>query len=118
MYKLVYKKEIDKDSVKILDEIFVKNNEDKCILVGPKKIFELNQSMKVKKNSDEYTIILVELEEVNDYSYMFLNCEIKEFCLLGGDDKKENIEQNKIENNKENKALDLSKSNNSFYDIN
>ena len=49
MYKLVYKKEIDKDSVKILDEIFVKNNEDKCILVGQKKIFELNQSMKVKK---------------------------------------------------------------------
>ena len=74
--------------------------------------------MKVKKNSDEYTIILVELEEVNNYSYMFSNFEIKEFCLLGGDDKKENIEQNKIENNKENKALDLSKSNNSFYDIN
>ena len=59
IYKLLYKKERDKNTVKILDEIFVKNNEDKCILLGQNRIFELTQSMKVSNNSEEYTIILV-----------------------------------------------------------
>ena len=89
-YKLSYKNESNKGRIKILGKIFVDNNKDKsvimynCILLPLKEYLPIKNIQKnEKKNDNNIELLLLELENIPDKSYMFYECtSLKEFNIL------------------------------------
>ena len=79
--KMIYKIS-DEDKIKIFGEEFVGNNGNKCLIIYRDKIFPLQTYFLIKdidkedKDNKKFEIILLELEEISDISYMFFNCKL------------------------------------------
>ena len=65
-------------SIKLFDEIFIKNNKDKLFLLINNKVFNLCEDYQINENikEEKLTIKLIEKEFLTDLSYMFQNCEL------------------------------------------
>ena len=69
---------IDKNKIRIFGENFVKNNRDKSKIIIKEKEYDLNEYFNISdylKNKLSYlTIILKDINDIRDMSYMFSNC--------------------------------------------
>ena len=79
--KMIYKIS-DEDKIKIFGEKFVGNNGNKCLILYKDKIFPLQSYFLIKdidkedKDNKKFKILLLELEEISDISYMFHNSKL------------------------------------------
>ena len=79
--KLKYKIN-NKDKINIFGKEFVENNENKCLIIYKDKIIHLQTYFLIEdinkedKENKKFEILLLELEDITDRSYMFLNCEL------------------------------------------
>ena len=80
IFKLIYK--IDNENkIKIFGDEFVGNNENKCSIIYKDNIiplrsnFLINDINKEDKENKKFEILLLELENISDRSYMFYNCK-------------------------------------------
>ena len=84
--KIVYKIEPKEEKLKIFGSNFVEHNRNKCIVIYKNKKFTLNEYFFIpneftKENTIE--LILIELEDISDKSYMFHECDkLEEFISL------------------------------------
>ena len=87
-YKLVYQINPDQTEVKLFGEDFVKNNQNKYIIIYNNRIFAFQEyfslkKIQIRKEINILKIILIQLEDVYNRSYMFHNCDsLLEFSLL------------------------------------
>ena len=93
--QIIYKNQIIKGKISIFGENFVKNNKDKCFIIYKNKIFPLTEYFhfnNIEKEDTKLEIILIELQEINDRSYMFDSCYyLEEFPLLRDESEKKAI---------------------------
>ena len=82
MLKMVYKIETNQVKIKILGEQFVKNNENKGIILYKDKIYKFQEYFLIKDINKEDIIenknlelLLGELDDIIDRSYMFEKCD-------------------------------------------
>ena len=100
--KLVYKIDKNIDEVKIVGEEFVGNNINKCSIIYKDKIIPFqsyilfDDIVKEDKENGKFEIILLELENISDRSYMFENFEsLVEVSIINGDIKNNSIKERK-----------------------
>ena len=80
IFKLIYKIN-NEDKIKIFGDEFVGNNENKFSIIYKDNIFPLrtyfliNDINKEDKENKKFEILLLELEDILDRSYMFEDCE-------------------------------------------
>ena len=101
--KLIYKIN-NEDKINIFGEEFVGNNGNKCSIIYIDKIIPLQSYFLIKdineedKKNKKFEILLSELEEISDRSYMFYNCEsLVEFSnfVINNNEIKDNIKEGK-----------------------
>ena len=102
--KLIYKIG-DEDTIKIFGEQFVSNNKNKCSIIYKDKIMPLQSYFLFKdinkedKENKKIEILLLELEDISDRSYMFYHCKsLVEFCHF--DHIKNEMKDNRMEKEK------------------
>ena len=78
--KLIYKFD-NEDKIKLFGEKFVENNEKKCSIIYKDNIIPFQSYFLIEdihnedKNNKKFEILLLELEDILDKSYMFHDCE-------------------------------------------
>ena len=70
---IIYKNNNKK--VKIFDELFIKCNKDKCYILIDDKMNEICSEYEFNKKEENIIIKLIEYDNIEDMSYMFLNCK-------------------------------------------
>ena len=94
--RIIYKINRKEYQIKIFGSPFVKNNKDKCLILYKYKTFHLMESFltyDIDKEDVELEIILIELKDIVNRSFMFADCNnLKEFFLFEGG--KINLENN------------------------
>ena len=89
--KLIYKLNKKHKKIRIFGSLFLYNNKNKCIIIYNDKIYPLQEYFDVKdiENVDnKIEILLIELENITDKSYMFQSCD--SLLELSLSNKKEN----------------------------
>ena len=80
IFRLIYKIKKKEQKIKIFDKHFIQHNKDKCILLYNEKVypikelFDLRDIENIYENSDKLEILLVELKNIHNKSYMFADC--------------------------------------------
>ena len=119
--KLTYKI-VNKSKIKIFGEQFIGNNENKCAIIYKDKIIPLQSFFLFKdinredKENQKLEILLIELEDISDRSYMFHNCfSLVEFVEFSNFEINNNeIKTKLIEEERYFQSIDTNKYNN-FY---
>ena len=96
MIKLIYKIKTEGERIQIFGSDFVNNNKNKCIIIYQNNIFPLQEFFSIKeKEKNKLEIILIELEDIYNRSYMFCDCfSLESFSLIEVDEK----EHKEVEN--------------------
>ena len=96
---MLYANSPNEGKIKIFGEEFIKNNKNKCIIIYKNKIYPLKEYFYLSDTEKEkfLEILIIEIDNISDKSYMFHNCDLLIAFLL-------------IENNFDN--LDNSNTNN------
>ena len=96
---MLYANSPNEGIIKIFGEEFIKNNKNKCIIIYKNKIYPLKEYFYLSDTEKEkfLEILIIEIDNISDKSYMFHNCDLLIAFLL-------------IENNFDN--LDNSNTNN------
>ena len=78
--QISYKIDKKNNEIQIFGENFVENNKAKCFIIYKDRIFPIQKSFLTENievdDDDKFTITLIELEEIEDRSFMFYNCEM------------------------------------------
>mgnify|MGYP002627316623 FL=1 len=89
--KMKYKIDKQKEKIQIFGYYFANNNKDKCIIIYKDNIFSLQQYFYINdidKEDNNLEILLIELKDIYDRSYMFQHCEyLEEFPLYKTNEK-------------------------------
>ena len=62
--------------IKLFDELFIECNKNKCFLLIDGKINKICSEYEFNKKEENITINLIEYNDIEDISYMFLNCKL------------------------------------------
>ena len=117
-YNLLYKNEPNKERIKIFGEKFVHNNKDKCIIICNDIILPLQEYLSINnndhffinKNDSRIKILLIELENIKNKSYMFHDCvALEQFSILK-DKKEAEVKCFNIERKEENSSSSINDS--------
>ena len=94
--KLIYKSEPKNGVFQLFGKNFVINNKFKCIIIYKNKKFLILVYLKVPNivGNNKLEIILVELEDITNRSYMFQNCHLLEKIYILENNKNELIKDN------------------------
>jgi surface protein len=87
-YLLYYSMEQVEDKIKIFGSIFVKNNRNKCKIIFNNKKYELQEELDINDlDIDVFSIIIVGVNNISDFSYMFHECDnLIKIEILNDDD--------------------------------
>ena len=110
--KLILIYNVDKeDQIKIFGEEFIGSNGNKCSIIYQNKIIPFESYILVKnidkddKNKNIFEIVLLELEDISNKSYMFFQCtslvELDKFELNEDEIKGNKIEEEKYFNSRD-----------------
>ena len=78
--KMIYLNKPKSGRIKIFGENFVKNNKGRSLIMYKNNIFELNEYFSIEDIEDEnkVEILLIELDDISNKSYMFQDCHLLE----------------------------------------
>ena len=86
IFRMVYRIDEFKILIKIFGEKFVKNNKYKCLILNKDEIFPLTEYFlfkNIEAIDNKFEILLLELEDIHNRSYMFHECDaLLEFSLF------------------------------------
>ena len=84
--KMVYDIGENATSIQIFGEKFVENNKNKCIIIYKNQILPIQTYFPfnfISKEDKKLELLLIELEDITNRSYMFANCEaLEEFSFV------------------------------------
>ena len=86
---IFYSMEQVEDNIKIFGKTFVKNNKNKCKIIFNNKKYKLTEEFFIGDlDIDVFYIILTDLQNISDFSYMFYGCNnlLKIFRIKDEDD--------------------------------